>query len=238
MRKQNCTALVVKAKQKCGSVTSHLGEWWQNERAEAELGNDGRTKERKRNFSYLVVMAERKCGSEISHFWQLKQSISGEAELQIFDSQGRAEVGSGTSHLWKSWSNKCGSRTWDLSKSWQSRSLESLFSHLCQSRQSGSVEAKLQTFKSPGRVEVRKLNFISFAVKAGRKCGSGTSHLWKNWQSRSAERNSCHIMGSQGKAEMRKRNFTSLVVKAVWKRYFRSLAVNAEQKCGSGTSAF
>ena len=58
----------------------------------------------------------------------------------------------------------------------------------------------------------------------------------KNWQNRSAERNSCHIMGSQGRAEMRKLNFTSLVVKAVLKRNFRSLAVNAELKCGSGTS--
>ena len=79
------------------------------------------------------------------------------------------------------------------------------------------MEAKLQTFRSPGRAEVRKLNFISLAVKAGRKCRSGTSHLRKNWQSRRAERNSCYIMDSQGRAEMRKRNFTSLVVNAVWK---------------------
>ena len=79
---------------------------------------------------------------------------------------------------------------------------------------------------------MRKLNFRSVAVKAGRKCGSETSHLWKNWQSRSAERNSSHIMGSQSTAEMRKREFTSLVVKAVWKRNLRSVAVNAERKCG------
>ena len=168
-------------------------------------------------------MAERKCGSGISHFWQLKQSVSGEAELQIFDSQGRAEVrkrnftslevpaemkcGSGPSHLWKSWSKKCGSGTWDLSKSWQNRSLEIRISQLCQSRQSESVEAKLQTFRCPGRAEVRKLNFISLAAKAGRKCRSGTSHLRKNWQSRSAERNCV----------------TSWVVKAEW-------------RCGSGIS--
>ena len=195
-------------------------------------------------------MAERKCGSGISHFWQLKQSVSGE-ELQTFDSQGRAEgrkrnftslevpaevkCGRGPSHLWKSWSNKCGSGTLDLLKSWQNRSLESPISQLCQSRQSGSVEAKLQTFRSRGRAEVWKLNFISLAVKAGRKCSSETSHLRKNWQSRSTERNSCHIMGSQGRAEMRKRIFTSMVVKAVWKRNFRSLAVTTERKCKSGT---
>ena len=141
------------------------------------------------------------------------------------------KCGSGPSHLWKSWSNKCGSGNLDLSKSWQNRSLESRISHLCQSRQSGSVEAKLQTFRSPGRAEGRKLNFVSLAVKVRRK----------NWQSRSAERNSCHIMCSQGRAEMRKRNFTSLVVKTVWKRNgshhrrevrkrnFRSLAVKTKR---------
>ena len=83
---------------------------------------------------------------------------------------------------------------------------------------------------------MRRLNLKSLAVKAGRKCGSGTSHLWKNWQSRSAERNSCHIMGSQCRTEMGKRKFTSLVVKGVWKRNLRPLAFNAERKCGSGTS--
>ena len=37
------------------------------------------------------------------------------------------------------------------------------------------------------------------AAKTGQKSGSGTSHLTKNWQSRSAERVSCHIIGSQAK---------------------------------------
>ena len=46
---------------------------------------------------------------------------------------------------------------------------------------------------------MQKLNFISLAAKAGRKCGSGTSHLTKNWQSRSVERISCHIIGSLAK---------------------------------------
>ena len=79
--------------------------------------------------------------------------------------------------------------------------MESGTSELWPSRLSGSTEAELQTFRSPGRAGVRKLNFRSLAVKAGWKCGSGTSHLWKNCQSRSAERNSCHIIGSQGRAE-------------------------------------
>ena len=46
---------------------------------------------------------------------------------------------------------------------------------------------------------MQKLNFISLAAKSGLKCGSGTSHLTKNWQSRSVERISCHIIGSQAK---------------------------------------
>ena len=33
------------------------------------------------------------------------------------------------------------------------------------------------------RADVRKLNFISLAVKAEQKFGSGTSHLWKSRQS-------------------------------------------------------
>ena len=190
--------------------------------------------------------------AEFHIFLQLKQSVNGQAELQVFDNQGGTEVrkrnftslavpaemkcGSGHSHLWKSWSKKCGSGTWDLSKSWQNRSMESRISHLCQSKRSRSLGAKLQAFRSPGRAEERKLNFISLAVKAGRKCRSGTSHLRTNWQSRSGERNSCHIMGSQGRAEMRKQNFTSLVVNAVWKRNFRPLTVTTERKCGSETS--
>ena len=46
---------------------------------------------------------------------------------------------------------------------------------------------------------MNKLNFTSLVAKAGRKCGSGTSHLTKNWQSRSVEWISCHIIGSQAK---------------------------------------
>ena len=165
--------------------------------------------------------------------WQSRQSRGAEAELHIFGNPGRDEMRKWTFTSLEVLVEKVRKRNL---RSWQNRRLESWISHLCQSRQSGSVEAKLQIFRSPGRAEERKLNFISLTVKAGRKCRSGTSHLRKNWRSRSADRKSCHIMGSQGRAEMRKRNFTSLVVNAVWKRNLRSLAVTTEQKCGSGTS--
>ena len=82
---------------------------------------------------------------------------------------------------------------------------------------------------------MRKRNFTYLAVKAERKCGSGTSHFWQSMQNNSADVDlqifggkdraeaELQIFGSQGRAEVRKRNI-------------RSLAVKAEQKCGSGIS--
>ena len=80
----------------------------------------------------------------------------------------------------------------------------------------------MQIFGSPGRDEMRKRNFTYLAVKAERKCGSGTSHFWQSMQNESADVE-LQIFASQGIAEMRKRNI-------------RSLAVKVEQKCGSGIS--
>ena len=65
------------------------------------------------------------------------------------------------------------------------------------------AELRKQSFRPlkvlQSRADVQNLNFISLAAKAGRKCGSGISHLTKNWQSRSVERISYHIIGSQAK---------------------------------------
>ena len=83
-------------------------------------------------------------------------------------------------------------------------------------------KAELQIFVSQDRAEVREQNFTYLAVKAERKCGSGTSHFWQTMQNESADVE-LQIFGSQGRAEM-------------WKRNIRSLAVKAEQKCGSGIS--
>ena len=111
---------------------------------------------RKRNFTSLEVLAE-----------QVRK-----AELQIFASKGRAEAreqnftylavkaerkcecGSGTTFLAVNAERKCGRGTSDL----------------CQSRQSGNVEAEHQVFGSQGRAEVWKRNFRSLAVKTERKC--------------------------------------------------------------------
>ena len=114
-------------------------------------------------------------------------------------------------------------------------------SDLWQSRLSGSAKAKLQTLRSPGRAEMRKLNLISLAVKAGWKCGSGTSHVWKNWQSRNSERISCHIIGNQARADSGDAGAELHIIGSqsraeVCKRNFRCLAVKTERKCESGTS--
>ena len=80
-------------------------------------------------------------------------------------------------------------------------------------------KAELQIFASQGRAEVRKQNFTYLAVKAVRKCGSGTSHFWQSLQNESAHVK-LQVFGSKDRAEAD----------------FRCLAVKAERKCGSGTS--
>ena len=82
-----------------------------------------------------------------------------------------------------------------------------------------------------------KRNFISLPIKAERKCGNRTLHIWQSKQSRSAEAE-LHIFGSQCRTKVRTRNFRPLAGKIERKWNFRSLAVNADRKCGSGTSGF
>ena len=77
------------------------------------------------------------------------------AELQIFASKGRAEAREQNfTFLAVNAERKCGYGTSDL----------------CQSRQSGNVEAEHQVFGSQDRAEVWKRNFRSLAVKTERKC--------------------------------------------------------------------
>ena len=80
-----------------------------------------------------------------------------------------------------------------------------------------------------------KRNFRSLPVRAERKCGSRTSHIWQSRQRGRVEAER-HIFGSQCRTKLRTLNFRSLEVKTERKRNFRSLAVKAERKCGSGTS--
>ena len=79
VQKRNCKSLEVQAGMKCGRGTSYLWKSWQN--------NCG-----KRNFRPLPVKAEQKRGSRTSHIWQSMQNESADVELQVFGSQGRAEV--------------------------------------------------------------------------------------------------------------------------------------------------
>ena len=138
------------------------------------------------------------------------------------------KYGSGTSHLWKSWQNKCGKRNFISLPVKAERKCGSRTSHIWQSRQSGGVEAKLHIFGSQCRTKMRKWNFRSLAVrtvqkrnfrslavKAERKCGSGTSGLWQSRQSRSVEAE-FQIFSHQDRAVVRKQHCRSLTVQSSW----------------------
>ena len=109
-------------------------------------------------------------------------------------------------------------------------------------------KAEPQIFASQGRAEVREQSITYLAVKAERKCGSGTSHFWQSMQNLSADvklqvfgskdraEAELQICSSQGRAEAELQICSSQGRAEVRKRNIRSLAVKAEQKCGSGIS--
>ena len=134
------------------------------------------------------------------------------------------------------------------------------------SRQKWGVEAELSIFGNEGRVLVEKPIFRSLAIKIERKCRSETANLWKSRQrwnveaephifgspgrtsAESGTSDLCqsrqigsagaelHIFGSQGSADVELQIFGSQGRAEMRKRNIRSLAVKAEQKCGSGIS--
>ena len=177
------------------------------------FGNEGRSE--MWNYRSFAVKAEGKCGGGTSHIWQWRQSESGEVDLQIFGSQYWAKVQKrNCKSLEVQAEMKCGSGTSHLWKSWQNK--------------------------------CGKRNFRPLPFKAERKCGSRTSYIWQSRQSGSAEAE-LHIFGRQCRTKVRTWNFRSLAVKTERKlnfrslavkaeRKIRSLAVKAEQKCGSGIS--
>ena len=97
--------------------------------------------------------------------------------------QAEMTCGSGTSHIWKSWQNKCGKRNFRSLPVKTEQKCGSRTSHIWQLMQSGSAEAELLIFGSQCRTKVRtwsfrsvavkterRRNFRSLAVKAERKC--------------------------------------------------------------------
>ena len=127
---------------KTGSGTSHLWKSWRNKCEKRNLIRSLPIKaERKQNSTYLAVKAERKCGSGTSHFWQSMQTGSADVELQIFGSQGRAEVRKrNIKSLAVKAEQKCGSGISDFQPS----------------RQNESAEAALQIFDNPVKLDVWK----------------------------------------------------------------------------------
>ena len=108
-----------------------------------------------------------------------------------------------------------------------------------QSRQKGNAEAEIPVFGNEDRVLVEKPIFRSVAVKTEQKYRSETAHLWKSrrrWNAK-AER---HIFGSPGRtsAESGTSDLCQSRQSGSAKQNFIYLAVNAERKCGSGTSHF
>ena len=185
-------------------------------------------------FTSLGMKADLKC--ETTDLLQSRQKESAEAEFPIFGNEGRVLVAkpifrslavkieqkcrSETANLWKSWQRCNAEAELHIFGSPGRTCAESRTSDLCQSRQSGSAE-------------VRKQNFTYLAVKAERKCESRTSHFWRSMQNESGDVE-LQIFGSKDRAEAELQIFDSQGRAEVRKRNFKSLAVKAEQKCGSG----
>ena len=202
-------------------------ELWQSRQSRSAFTSLGMKADLKCETTDLL-QSRQKGSVEAEHIWKWRQSVSGEADLQIFGSQDWAKVqtrnckslevqaemkcGSGTSHLWKSWQNKCGKRNFRSLPVKTERKCGSRTSHIWQSRQSGSAEAERHIFGSQCRTKVHTWNFRSLAVKAERKCGNGTSGLWQLRQSRSVEAE-FQIFSRQDRAEVQS---STLIVQSSW----------------------
>ena len=143
-------SLAVKIERKCRSETANLWKSRQRLNAEAELhifGSPGRTSaesgasnqtERACGSRTSHIWQSRQCGSGTSYFWQSVQNESADVELQIFGSQGRAEMRKrNIRSLVVKAEQKCGSGISDLKPS----------------RQSGSA---VRHFDSPVKLDERK----------------------------------------------------------------------------------
>ena len=164
------------------------------------------------NYRSFAVKAEGKCGGGTTHSWHWRQSVSGEADLKIFGSQDWAKVQKrNCKSLEVQAAMKCGSGTSHLWKSWQNKCRKRNFRSLPvkTERKCGSRTSRIWQSRQSGSAEVQK-------------CRSGISHFWQSMQNESADVE-LQIFGSQSRVDMRNRNI-------------RSLAVKAEQKCGSGIS--
>ena len=180
---------------------------------------------RRRNFPHLAMKAVL---VEKPIFRSLEVKIEWKCRSKSLVVQSEMKCGSGTSHLWKSWQNKCGKRNFRSLPVKAERQCGSRTSHIWQSRQSGSAGAKLHIIGSQCRTKVRtwnfrslavrterKRNFRSLAVKAERKCRSWTSGLWQSRQSRSVEAE-FQTISRQERAEARKQHCRSLTVQSSW----------------------
>ena len=147
----------------CGTEEAEL---WQSRQSRSAFTSLGMKADLKCATTDLLQSREGKCEGGTTHIWQWRQSVSGEADLQIFGSQDWAKVqkrnckslevqaemkcGSGTSHLLKSWQNKCGKRNFRSLPVKTERKCGSRTSHIWQSRTLWRTE-KQRNLDAPGK---------------------------------------------------------------------------------------
>ena len=142
------------------------------------FGNEGRSE--MRNYRSFAVKAEGKCGGgtsriwQSSDLWQSRLSENAEAKLQIFGSRGRDEMRKRNFTSLEVLAEQVRKAELQIFAS-QGRAevwkRNSTFSAVNVERRCG---VELQNFGSKDRAEAE---LQSLAVKAERKCGSGTSGL-------------------------------------------------------------
>ena len=164
--KQNFTSLAVKAKQKCGSGTSHLGEWWKNGRRTSVLWQSRQSSSAEAELHILwnaevdlpIFGSPNRTSAE--NEWDVPKSWpmgSTEKELQIFVSKERAELRK---------------RSFRPLKVLAERECRSWTSDRWQPRQDGSAEAERHILRRIGRAEVRnEFHVTSLVVRPNGSAG-------------------------------------------------------------------
>ena len=159
----------------------------------------------------LAVKAEKKCvhifGNEgSSEMWNYRS----------FAVKAEGKCGCGTSNIWQ-WRQSVseeadlqifGSQDWAEMQKRNCKSLE-----VAEMKGGSGISNLWKSWQN----KCGKWNFISLPVKAERKCGSRSSHIWQSRQSGSTEAE-LHIFDSQFKTKVRTWNFRSLAIKTEWKR--------------------
>ena len=188
--------------------------WTYSGTEEAELWQ---SRQSRSAFTSLGMKADLKC--ETTDLLQLMQKGSVEAELPMFGNEGRVLV---EKPIFRSLAVKT------------ERKCRSETANLWKSRRRWNAEAELHIFGSPGRTSAESGTSDLCQSRQSGSTGAELHIFGSEGRAGSAEAE-LHIFGSQCRTKLRTRNFRSRQ-SGNRKRNIRSLAVKAEQKCGSGIS--